>query len=134
MYKHELTVYGENLATDQALPQNASADGNGGVFDLAGTQGGIEIVVKVGSTAIALADTKSLTVKLAHKDRDDASFVDLATLYSKTASGATTLAVGTELARFSLPSSTGNCLKAVITTTDVSASGKLSVSPIYLAR
>lgn len=133
MYKHELTVAGQHLAEEQTLPQNASADGNGGAFDFAGTNGAIEIVVKVGATAIGLADTKVLIVKLQHADGDDA-MADLATIYSKTASGATTLAAGTELARYVLPSTVKDRVKAVLTTTDAAATGKITVSPVYLAR
>lgn len=132
MYKHNLTVYGEALADAQTLPQNTSADGNGGEFRLDDTLGAIEILVDV-ETEISLADTKVLTVKLQHKDTGG-SYADLATIYTKTASGATTLAADTELARFILPTNTKELLKAVISTTDAAASGKINVNPTYLAR
>lgn len=133
MYKHELTVADQHLAEEQTVPQNASADGNGGEFDFSGTNGAIEIVVKVGGTAIGLADTKVLTVKLQHADGSDA-MADLSSIYSKTASGATTLAADTELSRYVLPSTVKSRLKAVIATTDAAATGKINVSPVYLAR
>lgn len=132
MYNHDLKFYGQYLAKAQSLPQNDSADGNGGEFHLAELQGGIEIVVKVNS-AITLADTKVLSVKLQHK-ASGGSYADLATIYSKTASGATTLAAGTVLARYILPTDTADLLKAILTTTDASAAGKLDVYPRLLAR
>lgn len=132
MYKHTLKFHGEYLAKAQALPQNASADGNGGEFHLADTLGSIEVIVKV-NAEISLADTKVLSVKMQDK-ATGSEYADLATIYSKTASGATTLAAGTELARYILPSGTKELLKAIITTTDAAAAGKLDVYPSYQAR
>lgn len=132
MYKHELKVHGEYLAEDQALPQNTSADGNGGELRLSDTQGAIELVGVV-EDEISLADTKVLTIKLREKD-DGGSYADKATLYTKTASGATTLAAGTELFRYILPTDTKDIIKAQLTTTDAAAAGSVTIYPNYLAR
>lgn len=133
MYKKTLKVYGEYLAQSQALPLNTSADGNGVELPVDKTMGALEIVVDV-DTQIGLADTKVLTVKLQHKPLVGGSYTDLATIYTKTASGATTLAAGAVLGRYTLPSDCQALVKAVITTTDAAASGKLNVYPTYLAR
>lgn len=132
MYKKTLKVHGEYLAQAQALPQNASADGNGVELPVDKTHGALEVVVDV-DALVGLADTKVLTVKLQHKDVGGA-YADLATVYTKTAAGATTLAAGSVLARYILPSDCKALIKAVITTTDAAASGKLNVYPTYLAR
>lgn len=138
MYKvngltHYPAIHGQSLANAQALPQNASADGNEGPIKASGTNGAIEIVVRV-NAAITVADTKTLTVKLQHRNGADA-FADLATIYTKTyAAGNGAIAKNTELARFVLPSNVKDDVKVVITTDDAAAAGKLDVIPTYLAR
>lgn len=132
MLNHDLKFHGQYLAKAQSLPQNASADGNGGEFHLADLQGSLEVVVKV-NAAIALADTKVLSVKLQHK-ATGGNYADLATIYTKTANGATTLAAAEVLGRFVLPTDTLEMVKAVITTTDAGATGKLDIYPRMLAR
>lgn len=132
MYNHTLKVYGQYLAEAQALPQNASADGNGPVLDLDGTMGGIEIVAVV-TAEISLADTKSLDIKLQDSE-DGETFADLETLYSVTADGATTIDADTVLERYVLPSDAKAYIKAVLTTDDAAAAGSVSVYPTYLAR
>ncbi|CCG40156.1 hypothetical protein [Magnetospirillum molischianum] len=126
-------VYGESLANAQTLPQNTSADGNEGPIQVSGILGALEVIVRA-NTAITIADTKALTVKLQHRD-GAAAFADLATIYSLTAaSGSGSIAKGVELARFALPSNVKTDLKAVITTTDAAAAGKLDILPSYLPR
>ncbi|MDP2876859.1 MAG: hypothetical protein Q8O00_11790 [Holophaga sp.] len=132
MYKKTLKVFGEYLAQSQSLPLNASADGNGVELPVDKTMGALEVVVEV-DAQVGLADTKVLSVKLQHKDVGGA-YADLATIYAKTAAGATTLAAGSVLARYTLPSDCKALIKAVITTTDAAATGKLNVFPSYLAR
>lgn len=132
-YNGEIKFADDYLVKAQSVPQNTSADGNGGVFENLGkVQGSIEVVAKV-NTEIALADTKVLTVKLQHSD-DNSSYSDLQTLYTKTASGAETIAADTELARYIVPTTAKRYIKAVITTTDAAATGKLDVYTVYLAR
>jgi hypothetical protein len=131
--RHFTQVYGQGLVNAQTLPANSSVDSNEGPIKASGTLGGIELVVRA-NTALSIADTKALTVKVQHRNGTDA-FVDLATIYSLTAAGGNgAIAKGTELARFALPSTVKDELKAVITTTDAAASGKLDVIPTYLPR
>lgn len=130
---HVMQVHGQSLANAQALPQNTSADGNEGPLKVGGALGAFEVLVRV-NAAITVADTKALTVKLQHRDGSDA-FADLATIYTITAAaGSGSLAKGKELARFALPSTVKEEIKAVITTTDAAAAGKIDVLPVYLPR
>lgn len=132
MYKNIAKFDNDYLAKAQALPQNTSADGNGGSFRLAGMLGAIGLVGKV-NAEISLADTKVLTVKL-QDSADNTTFADVVTLYTKTASGATTIAADTELFRYIPTSSLRTFAKVVITTTDTSAAGKVDVFQSYNAR
>lgn len=132
--RNYVDINGQNLAKAQTLPQNTSADGNGGAVFLGGILGAVEILVRVNS-AITIADTKALTVKVQHSDSASSGFVDLATVYTITAaSGSGSLAKDTELGRFALPSTVKDYVKAVITTTDAAAAGKVDVIPVYLPR
>lgn len=136
MYKidgltHYMNVYGENLADAQALPQNTTWTGP--AVKLAGTLGGIEVVARA-HTALTVADTKTVTVKLQHAG-SDLDYADLVTLYTLTASGGSgAIAKNTELGRFVLPSDVKTNVRAVVTTDDAAATGALDVIPTYLPR
>lgn len=91
-----------------------------------GTQGELEIVVVVGDTAIALADTKVLSIKLTGASESGGTYADVVTIYSVTASGATTLAVGTELARYIVKPSDPLYGKVVVTNNDTALTGKVT--------
>lgn len=132
MYDHILKVHGEYLAKEQALPQNASADGNGEEQNFSGSLGSVEVLVEA-ATDISLADAKTLSVTLQHADKGGV-FADLGQVCSATASGATTIKAGAILGRFIPPTDTRVRAKAVIATDDVSAAGSISVYPHYLAR
>lgn len=122
------------LAKDQSVPQNTSADGNGGSFDLGNTQGSLEVVAEIGSVATDLTDTKILSVKL-QDSADDSSFADLATVYSLTAaSGSGVKAIGTVLGKLIIPSTARRYVKAVITTDDADVVGKLNVFLTHIPR
>lgn len=132
--KNYVDIYGQNLAKAQSLPQNTSADGNGGAVMLGGISGAVEILARI-NTAVTVADTKVLTIKVQHSDSESSGFADLGTVYTLTASsGSGSLAADTELGRLALPSTVKNYVKAVITTTDASAAGKVDVIPVYLPR
>lgn len=132
--RNYVDINGQNLARAQALPQNTSADGNGGAVMLGGILGAVEILARV-NTAVTIADTKVLTVTVQHSDSEASGFTTLGTVYTLTAaSGSGSLAADTELGRFALPSTVKNFVKAVITTTDASAAGKVDVIPVYLPR
>ncbi len=132
MYNHILKADDSYLAKAQAVPQNTSADGNGGAFDLSGAMGGVEIVAQVNED-VGLADAKFFTVKLQHSD-DGSSYSDLATLYTVTASGATTIEAETILGRFLPPNDCKPYIKAVLVTDDAAASGKVDVFVALLPR
>ncbi len=122
------------LAKDQALPQNTSANGNGGSFDLGNTEASLEVVAEVGSVAIDLSDAKVLTVML-QDSADNSSFADLGTVYTITASaGSGVKAVGTVLGRLLIPTTARRYVKAVITTDDADVNGKLNVYLVYIPR
>jgi len=136
MYNHTVKDYDGYLAKDQTVPQNDTADGNGGGLKLSGTMGGIEVVAVVGSVKLDLADTKVMTIKLQQSsdDGDADAYTDLHTLYTVTAAGATSVAIGTELGRFVIPSNAETYIKATITNDDIAATGKVEIYPHYLPR
>ncbi|AWJ91417.1 hypothetical protein Sp245p_16355 (plasmid) [Azospirillum baldaniorum] len=131
--RHYVDIHGQNFAKAQTLPQNTSADGNGGGVELSGINGAVEAVARV-NTAVTIANAATLTIKLQHS-ADGTSWSDLGTVYTLAASGGNgALAADTELGRFALPSTVRKFVKAVITTTDAAASGKVDVIPVYLPR
>lgn len=136
MYDHDLKVYGGYLAKAQTVPQNDSADGNGGGQQISGTQGGIEVIAKVGATALGLADTKVFTIALQQSSDNGVAdaYAALHTLYTVTASGATVVAAGTELGRFIIPTNAERYIKAVLTSDDAAMTGTVDIYPVYLPR
>jgi len=135
MYNHELKAGDCYYADTQTVPQNDSADGNGGAIKLSGTNAGIEIVAVV-TTALALADTKVFSIVLQESSDNgvDDAFAAKETLYTVTASGATAVALNTELARFIIPTDTEMYTKVVITSDDAAMTGAVSVYGRYVAR
>jgi hypothetical protein len=129
------TAFGTDFFHDDVtMPNNTSA--NGTVMDIGrgSANGGIAIVGIV-SANIALADTKVLSFKV----QDSANGTDFTggldiTVYSRTASGATTLtksqAQGKELWRYILPQTSRRFVRVVATTTDTQQSGKFTVFPV----
>jgi hypothetical protein len=135
MYNHELKAGDCYYAEAQTVPQNDSADGNGGALELSGTNAGIEIVAVV-TTALAIADTKVFSIVL-HESSDNAVADDYAaiqTLYTVTADGATAVVAGTELGRFLLPTDTEKYTKVVLTSDDATMTGAVSVYARYVGR
>jgi len=134
-YNGEIKFYDDYLAKSKDVPLNASADGNGGLFDnISKTNASIEVVAKVVED-ISIADTKAITVKLQHSD-DKTVFTDLQTLYTKIVDNAAgeTIPAGTELARFIPPTTSKKWIKAVLTTTDAAAEGKIDIYLNYIPR
>jgi len=125
-------IHGQGLATAQTLPQNASVDGNEGPLKLSGILGAVEVVVRA-NTALTIADTKTLSVKVQHRDGAD-SYTDLGTVSFTASGGSGAMAADTELGRFALPSTVKADVKVVISTTDAAAAGKIDVIPTYLPR
>jgi hypothetical protein len=120
----ELKAYGDYLFNGVTVPQNTTTTGSAAM--VGGTQAELEIVAVV-NTTIALADTKVITVKLTASATEGGSYTDLVTLYTATASGATTIAAGTELGRYVVKPSDPLFAKAVAITTDAAATGKVDV-------
>lgn len=120
------------MAKAQTLPQNDTADGNGGSFEYANTQASLEVIVIV-NEEITLTDLKSLTIKL-QDSADNSAFADLQTLYTKTSSGGDTIPADTELGRFVLPTTTKRYVKVVLISDDVAIAGKVDIFPTYLPR
>lgn len=133
MYNHTLKVHGENLASDMVLPKNTSAAGNGIVMNFAGSLGAQEVLVEVAED-VTIADTKSLTVTLEHRDKGG-TYEKLGEVCKITASGAPkTLTKGTVIGRY-IP--TSDCkveTRAMVATDDAAATGKVDIYPHYLAR
>ena len=123
------------LAKAQTLPQNTSADGNGGSFQHADTEGSIEVLAVV-NAEITLADTKVLTVKLQQSSDDGVAdaFADLLTLYTKTSSGGDVIAAGTLLGRALIPLNAERYIKAVLVSTDAALAGKVDVFAVHVPR
>lgn len=141
MSANQLTLNGtlksadDYLAKAQSLPQNASADGNGGSFESSDTQGSLQVIAEVNSQ-ITLADTKTLGVKIQQSKDNGVSdaFADLETLYSLTSDGGSVIAAGTELGRFVIPTNAERYIKAVLTTDDAAAAGKVDLYVDYIPR
>lgn len=123
------------LAKAQTLPQNTSADGNGGSFELSDTQASIEVFAVVNSV-ITLANTKVLTVKLQQSSDNGVAddFADLETLYTITSDGGDEIAAGTLLGRFVIPLTAERYIKAVLVSDDAALTGKVDVFAVYLPR
>lgn len=124
------------LAKAQTLPQNTSADGNGGSFQLSDTIASVEIVA-VANTAIALADTENLTIKLQQSTDNGVAdaFADLSTIFTLTAAGGNgAIAAGTELGRAIVPLDAERYIKAVLVSDDAALTGKVDVFAVYLPR
>jgi len=135
MYNFDIKDDAGYYCEAQAVPQNTSTAGAGGVKQLSGTHGGIEIVAVV-TTALALADTKVFSIAL-QTSSDNAvadAFATKETLYTVTASGATAVAAGTVLARYVLPTDTERYTKIVLTSDDAAMTGAVSVYGRYLPR
>ena len=128
----ELKSAQDYLFNDTTVTANATLTGDANL--VGGAQAALEIVVNVGSVAIALADTKVLTISLTGSDTETGSFTALQTLYTKTASGATTLAAGTELARYVVKPSGPLYVKAVAVNNDATLTGKIEAYIRYIAR
>ena len=128
----ELKSAQDYLFNDATVTANATLTGDANL--VGGAQAALEIVVNVGSTAIALANTKVLTISLTGSDTETGTFTALQTLYTKTASGATTLAAGTELARYVIKPSDPLYVKAVAVNNDSALTGKIEAYIRYIAR
>jgi hypothetical protein len=133
-FSEDLKAYADYLASEQAIPQNTSANGDGGAFLVGKAQNALDIVAEVGATLITLADTKVFSVKLQSSATEGGTYADVATIYTVTASGATTIAVGTELGRYVVSTADDLWFRVVFTTDDAAATGKLNTYIVKRAR
>lgn len=115
---------------DGTVPQNDSTLSAGKLLGM--TQDSIEVVGRV-DTEVELADTKTFSVTLTSSATEGGTYGNAVTLYTKTASGAETIAVDTELFRYAIPKSAGPWFKVTITTDDAAAAGGVTVFPVMVA-
>lgn len=120
------------LFEDTTVPANTTTTGDAQL--VGGTNGALEIKV-IAKTALAIANTKVITIKLTGSSTEDGSFTDVATLYSLTASGGDgAIDAGTELGQYIPNPEDPLWLKAVVTTDDAAATGTIDCYIKYLAR
>ena len=128
----DLKVDGEQYFDAQTVPQNDTENSSSVKNQIGAQNSSIEVKVVV-TTEIGLADTKVFTVKL-QESSDDSTFTDKETLYTKTASGAETIAVDTVLAQYTLPTDIKKYTRVVVTTDDAAATGAIDAYPRYIPR
>lgn len=114
------------------VPANTTTTGDANL--VGGAQAALEIVV-VAKTALAVADTKTISVKLTGSETENGSFADVVTMYSLTAAGGNgAITAGTELARYVYKPSDPLWAKAVVTTDDATATGSINAYVRYISR
>lgn len=120
----DLRAQPDYLAYQQDVPVNTNIDGNRGPALVGKVQNALELVGEVDED-VSLADTTTLTITFLSSDTETGSYTSQ---YSKTitASGATVLEAGTELARYAPNSSDKLWWKVNIATTDPAAAGKVA--------
>lgn len=106
------------------MPNNTSNTTT--AFPFGNTLHGLELVGTV-DTAISLADTTTLTFAVLTSDSSTGTFTVADTVYTTTASGATTIAAGTELFRYVADSEQETWYQVRVTTTDTQQSGTFTV-------
>lgn len=113
------------LFKDTTVPVDTTTAGTANL--VGGTNGQLEIIA-IAKTDITIADTKSITVKLAGSDTEGGSFTDYANLYALTASGGNgAITAGTVLGSYIVTSENPLWAKAVVVTDDATATGTLDV-------
>ncbi len=133
MYRNTLTVYGEYLARNQALPTAASEQGNGGSRRAGGMLGAAEVVM-VAAAPVTLAEGTTLTLSL-QESMDDVSFTDMPVSFRRTLVGAGLACdTGDVLARLPLSSDAGRYVRAVVATDDATAAGSVDILFEYQPR
>lgn len=108
----------------QQMPNNSNVTSD--AFPFGETLHGLELVGTV-STAISLADTTTLTITGRTSATSTGTFSEANTLYAVTASGATTIAAGTELFRYVADTKENMWWQVRIATTDTQETGNITV-------
>ena len=134
MYKHTLTIANQYLAKDQELPKNSTVEGNGGALCLGGDLGGIIELVMVVEEKCTLPASSSITLELLEADTQDGSY-DKASITSTIHSTEEKVwNVGDCILRLPLSSYAKPFIKASVSTTSSSVTGRISIIPSYLPR
>jgi flagellar basal body rod protein FlgG len=115
------------------VPQNTTTLGAAVRTEVAAIQGAQAVKVDV-DTDIVITDTKIVTISVEHGDTESGSFSTLATIYTVTASGETTIDAGEEIANFVLPDNTKAWTRLNITTDDTGVVGAVTGFIHYLPR
>lgn len=108
----------------EQMPDNTSVTSD--AFPFGETLHGLELVGTV-PTQISLADTTTLTITGRTSDTRTGTFTEAVTLYTKTASGAETIAANTELFRYVADTEEKLWWQVRITTTDTQETGNITV-------
>lgn len=133
MYNHMLRLYGTNLATEQTLPANTSAVGNGGGQSAGGLLGSTEMVM-VAASAVTLTSGKTITMKL-EDSADNSTFTAVPMTSTRTATATVnSWKIGDVIARLPVPSDAREYVRVKISTDDSSVSGTVDVVFDYLPR
>ena len=128
----DLKVDGEQYMTAVTVPANTTTNGSSILNTIGAVSGAIEVKV-VANTDIVISDTKVVSVVL-EDSADNITFTTYATIYTVTASGATTVDADTVLALFVLPSDIKKYTRVSVTTNDAGVTGKVDGFPVYLPR
>lgn len=133
MYKHVLKFDDQMFQADLTLPANTSATCTN-AMRVGGTNGRLAICVVAKDDNIVLATTKNLTLSYTQCDTEGGSFAAPAPNQTlvKTASGSYEPNAGDVVMRMLLPLDVKKWVKAVLTTDDASAAGKVDVFLEYV--
>lgn len=133
MYKHKLVFDDQVFEKGITLPANTS-DTCDNAMRVDGTNGRLAICVKANDDNVVLATTKKLTLSYTQCDTEDGSFAAPAPNQTlvKTASGSYEPNAGDVIMRMLLPTDVKKWVKAVLTTDDASAAGKVDVFLEYI--
>lgn len=120
------------LFKDTTVPANTTTTGTANL--IGGTNGALELLV-VAKTALTIADTKTITVKLTGSATQGGAFIAVDTVYTLTAAGGNgAITAGTVLGTYIVTPEDPLWIKAVATTDDATATGTLDVYIKHLAR
>ena len=114
----------DNIYVNETVPQNTNITSD--TILLGRTLHGLELVVEAGSTAIGLASTEILTISIAIEETDSFTSSTFETLYTRTFGTSETIAVGTELVRYVVPTDKGSYARLRIATDDTAATGTIT--------
>lgn len=121
----ELFSNTDYVFNDETIPNNTSVTSDAFLFGE--TLHGLELVAEV-EDAVTLADTKVLSLIILWDESSTGTFANTETLYTNTASGATTIAAGTELFRHVADTKKPVWYKVRITSTETGQVGSINVN------